>query len=264
MSEPAVAPAPSSSSASSAASAHAEQGRQERGKLVARAGVVGAGTLVSRILGLGRDMALAAIFDVDADRRLVRSPSRSRTPCARCSAEGAVSSAVVPVLSEKLAKDGDEAARRFFSRVRGASLVALVVVTVLGVLLARPLTALFAEGYKLRPGEFERTVDLTRAVFPYIFFMGTAALGMAALNANRRFAVAAFAPALLNVALLGAAAAAVADARPGAVAGATGRSRGACSRWSRSGRPCGASATADGPPSPSTPTSAACSRASRR
>ncbi len=199
MSEPAVAPTPSPS--------HAEQGRQERGKLVARAGVVGAGTLASRILGLGRDMALAAIFDVDATDAwwiAFTIPNSLRSLLA----EGAVASAVVPVLSEKLATDGDEAAKRFFSRVRGASLVALLVVTVLGVLFARPLTDLFAAGYKLREGEFERTVDLTRAVFPYIFFMGTAALGMAALNANRRFAVAAFAPALLNVALIGAAAAA--------------------------------------------------------
>jgi putative peptidoglycan lipid II flippase len=85
------------------------------------------------------------------------------------------------------------------------SLVALAVVTVLGVAFAGPLTELFAAGYRTRPGELERTVALTRAVFPYIFFMGTAALGMAALNANRRFAVAAFAPGLLNVALLAAA-----------------------------------------------------------
>jgi putative peptidoglycan lipid II flippase len=194
------------SEAPPAAPTHAEQGRQERGKLAARAGVVGVGTLASRILGLGRDVALAALFDVDATDAwwiafLIPNSLRQLL------AEGAVQGAVVPVLSEKLAKDGDEAARRFFSRVRGASLVALLVVTVLGVLFARPLTYLFADGYRARPGEFERTVDLTRALFPYIFFMGTAALGMAALNANRRFAVAAFAPALLNVALLGAMAA---------------------------------------------------------
>src|SRR4029077_3182682 len=99
----------------------------------------------------------------------------------------------------------DDAARSFFARVRGASLVALVTVTVLGVLLAGPLTDLFAARYSARPNELERTTALTRTVFPYIFFMGTAALGAAALNAKRRFAVAAFAPGLLNVAFLGAA-----------------------------------------------------------
>jgi putative peptidoglycan lipid II flippase len=176
---------------------------QERGLLVARAGVVGAGTLLSRVLGLLRDMALAAVFDreaTDAWWVAFTIPNALRSLLG----EGATSSAVVPMLSEKLANEGDAGARRLFARIRGAWLVALVAVTVLGMLLARPITELFAGGYHARPHEFERTVSLTRAVFPYIFFMGTAALGMAALNAKRHFAVAAFAPGLLNVALLAA------------------------------------------------------------
>jgi putative peptidoglycan lipid II flippase len=181
-----------------------EEGERERSRLVARAGVVGAGTLASRVLGLLRDMVLAAVFDRDATDAwwvAFTIPNALR----QLLGEGAVSSAVVPVLSEKLAKDGDDAARVFFARVRGASLVALVVVSVLGVVFAEPLTVLFAGGYRARPGELERTTMLTRVVFPYIFFVGSAALGMAALNAKRRFAVAAFAPGLLNVALLAAA-----------------------------------------------------------
>jgi putative peptidoglycan lipid II flippase len=177
---------------------------QERGRLLARAGVVGAGTLVSRVLGLLRDVAVAALFDreaTDAWSVAFTIPNALR----QLLGEGAVTSAVVPILSKKLAQDGDVASRRFFARVRGTSLVALAVATVLGMLAAEPLTDLFANGYRGRPGEFERTAMLTRAVFPYIAFMGTAALGMAALNAKRRFAVAAFAPALLNVALLAAA-----------------------------------------------------------
>ena len=69
-------------------------------------------------------MALAAIFDRDATDAwwvAFTIPNSLRSLLA----EGAVTSAVVPVLSEKLAKDGDEAAQRFFARVRGASLVAL-------------------------------------------------------------------------------------------------------------------------------------------
>src|SRR5580693_8202467 len=183
---------------------HQQEGLRERRGLLARAGVVGAGTLVSRLLGLLRDVVLAAVFDRDATDAwwvAFTIPNALR----QLLGEGAVASAVVPVLSEKLAKDGDLAAQRFFARIRGVSLVALAVVTALGVAFAGPLTELFAAGYRARPGELERTITLTRAVFPYIFFMGTAALGMAALNANRRFAVAAFAPALLNVALIAAA-----------------------------------------------------------
>jgi putative peptidoglycan lipid II flippase len=174
---------------------------EERGKLVARAGVVGAGTLASRLLGLGRDMALAAIFgreETDAFFVAFTIPNALR----QLLGEGAVSSAVVPVLASRLETGGDTAARALFARVRGVSRLALLAATALGMVFARPLTELFASGYHARPSEFERTVAFTRTVFPYIFFMGTAALGAAALNAKRRFAVAAFAPGLLNVAFL--------------------------------------------------------------
>jgi putative peptidoglycan lipid II flippase len=180
------------------------EGQAERSRLVERASVVGLGTLASRVLGLGRDMVLAAIFtreETDAFFVAFTIPNALR----QLLGEGAVSSALVPVLSQKLAQEGDASARSFFARARGASLAALVTATVLGVLFARPLTDLFAGGYHARPEEFERTVGMTRLVFPYIFFMGTAALGMAALNAKRRFGVAAFAPGLLNVAFLAAA-----------------------------------------------------------
>jgi putative peptidoglycan lipid II flippase len=177
------------------------EGDRERGKLVRRAGVVAAGTLASRLLGLGRDMALAAVFgraETDAFFVAFTIPNALR----QLLAEGATSSAVVPVLTKTMESDGPTEARAFFAKVRGVSLVALVIVSALGVLAARPLTRLFADGYEGNPAEFERTVNMTALVFPYILFMGTAALGMAALNAERRFAVAAFAPGLLNVAFL--------------------------------------------------------------
>jgi putative peptidoglycan lipid II flippase len=186
------------------AAQRAAEGKSEREKLVGRAGVVGAGTLASRVLGFGRDMAIAALFSraqTDAFAVALTIPNTLR----QLLAEGAVSSAVVPVLSARLADGGDAEGRAFFARARGISLVALLVVSVLGVLFAGPLTDLFAPGSHAIPGQFERTSNLTRMMFPYIFFMGTAALGMAALNAKKKFAVAAFAPGLFNVALIGAA-----------------------------------------------------------
>lgn len=180
----------------------ASEGEKAREKIVVGAGIVGAGTLLSRVLGFGRDAVIAALFDrreTDAFAVALTIPNALR----QLLAEGAVSSAVVPVLSGELAKGGDEPARAFFARARGVSLAALAVVTVLGIAFAGPLTMLFASGYE---GEkFTLTADLTRVMFPYIFCMGTAALGMAALNAKGRFAVAAFAPALFNVGIIAAA-----------------------------------------------------------
>ncbi len=171
----------------------------ERSKLVRRAGVVGLGTLASRVLGLAREVVLAALFSRDATDAFFAAftiPNALR----QLLGEGAMSSALVPVLSAKLTTEGDEAGRAFVQRARGVSLIALGVVTVLGMVFARELTELFAAGYHDRPGEFERTVSLTRAVFPYIFFMGTAAVGMACLHTKKEFAVASFAPGLFNVA----------------------------------------------------------------
>src|SRR5258708_28267753 len=124
-----------------------EEGEQERMWLVARAGVVGAGTLVSRLLGLLRDMALAAVFDreaTDAWWVAFTIPNALRSLLG----EGAVSSAVVPVLSDKLEREGDDGARRLFARLRGVSLLSLLLVTGLGIAFARPLTDLFACGYR--------------------------------------------------------------------------------------------------------------------
>lgn len=179
-------------------------GERERALLATRAGTVGAGTLASRVLGLGRDVTIAALFDrsqTDAFWVAFTIPSALR----QLLAEGSVQSAVVPILAGKLETEGDAAGRAFFARARAVSLLALALTCVAGVALAGPLTEAFAGGFHASPGKFERTRALTRLVFPYVFFMGTAAMGMAALNAKRRFAVAAFAPGLLNLGIVAAA-----------------------------------------------------------
>lgn len=180
---------------------NASEGEKERREITGRAGVVALGTLVSRLLGLLRDMALAAMFSRAAtDAWLIawQLPNLLR----QVLAEGAVQTAVLPVLSKIKEQEGDEAAQRFFRAMRGLSLFLLLLVSLLGVLFAPLLVELFASGFKTRPGQFERTVNLTRWVFPYIFLMGTAALGVAALNTHRRFVVTSFAPGLLNVSFL--------------------------------------------------------------
>ena len=118
--------------------AYVYQVLKKRAKLAGRAGIVGVGTLASRILGLAGDMAIAAIFtraETDAFWVAFTIPNALR----QILGEGAVSSSVTPVLSGKLAKGEEAEARAFFQRARGVSLVALAIVTVLGVLFARPL-----------------------------------------------------------------------------------------------------------------------------
>jgi putative peptidoglycan lipid II flippase len=178
-----------------------EAPRAELAAITGRAGIVAAGTLLSRVLGLGRDLVLAGVFTraaTDAFMVAFTIPNVLR----QLLAEGAVQNAVLPVLAKSQAEDGPEEARRFFRAARGLSLLVLLAVSALGVWLAPGLVELFAGGFHEVPGQFERTTQLTRWLFPYIFFMGTFALGVAALNTHKRFVVTAFAPALLNVAFI--------------------------------------------------------------
>lgn len=170
----------------------------ERRRIAKNAGIVGAGTLVSRLLGLVRDQTIAAVFSrgiTDAFFVAFTIPNVLR----QLLAEGAIQNAVLPVLVEVREKEGEDAARRFFRAIRGISLLALFAVTAAGVGFAPTLVDLFAGGYADVPGQLERTVLLTRWVFPYIVCMGTAALGSAALNTHGRFVATSFAPGLLNV-----------------------------------------------------------------
>jgi putative peptidoglycan lipid II flippase len=176
-------------------------GQDERRAIAGRAGLVGVGTLVSRVLGLGRDLTLAAFFPRAATDLFFVAftiPNALR----QLLAEGALSSAFVPVLAKVEEDEGEAAAERFYANLRGAMWLVLLVTCALGVLAAPWLCELFAAGFHARPGAFERTVAITRAVFPYLLFMGLAALGAGALQTRKRFGVAAFAPALLNVAMI--------------------------------------------------------------
>jgi putative peptidoglycan lipid II flippase len=176
---------------------------KERRAITARAGVVAAGTLASRLLGAARDSVIAACFSLDGTDAFFVAftiPNTLRVMLG----EGAVSNAFIPVFSEIRAREGESRAKAFYAALSGSMLVVLALVTALGIIAAPVLVPLYAAGYQSDPAKFQTTVSLTRWVFPYIFFMGMAALGMGALNTLKRFFVPAFAPALLNVAMIAA------------------------------------------------------------
>jgi putative peptidoglycan lipid II flippase len=177
--------------------------RQEQTAIARRAGVVGLGTLASRVLGAVRDAAVAAYFpiaDTDAFYVAWTIPNTLR----RVLGEGAVSAAIIPVFSEVNEREGHARARRYVAAISGMMLVILSLVSVVGVLTARFWTTLYAAGYRGNSEKFELAVTLTRVVFPYIGFVGMAALGMGILNSVGRFGVAAFAPSFLNLSVIAA------------------------------------------------------------
>ena len=116
--------------------------------------------------------------------------------------EGALSTAVVPMLSDYLVTRPRGEFNRLFRAILGAALVVLGTVTVLGVLTAPWLVRAMAPGFAGEPAQLELAVTLTRLMFPYLVLVGLAALVMGALNAHGRFFTAALGPAVLNVGMI--------------------------------------------------------------
>jgi putative peptidoglycan lipid II flippase len=177
----------------------------DRKNISGAAGVIAFFTLLSRILGLVRDMVMATLFGsgmaADAFFVALRIPNLLR----RLFAEGSLTIAFIPVFTEYLTlksrEDAFDLARIVFTIL---SLI-LVVVTVLGVLFAPFIVKIQAFGFGSSGVKYDLTVLLTRLTFPYIFFIGIVAFFMGVLNSLRHFAAPAAAPILLNVGIIGAA-----------------------------------------------------------
>ena len=176
--------------------------RDVRHGVVRAVGSIGLATLLSRILGFVRDMVVARAFGAgpvtDAFFVAFRIPNLLR----RLLAEGALSTAFIPVFTSSLTQDGRAGFRRMLRAVAGATAVALCAVSVLGMLAAPWIVRVMAPGWTSDPGQIGLAADLTRFMFPYLVLVGLASLGMAALNAHHRFFTAALGPAVLNVAMI--------------------------------------------------------------
>jgi putative peptidoglycan lipid II flippase len=184
-----------------AAPESAPQDSAEHSAIARRAGVVALGTLASRILGAVRDAAIAGFFSIAATDAFFVAWTIPNT-LRRVLGEGAVSAAIVPVFTELKQLEGPARARAYVAAISGMMLLLLGAVSVIGVLGAEFWSTLYAAGYRDDVYKFGLTVQLTRLVFPYILLVGMAALGMGILNSVGRFGVAAFAPTLLNVAVI--------------------------------------------------------------
>jgi putative peptidoglycan lipid II flippase len=162
-------------------------------------------TLLSRITGLVRESLKAVLFgagvQMDAFEAAFRLPNILR----RMFAEGAFSQAFVPILAEYQRQRGDAATRDLVGRVGTLLAIVLLVVTIAGVLAAPWLVYLLAAGFERTPGKVELTAQLIRIVFPYVLFVSLVSLAGGVLNVHRRFAVPAFTPVILNLAVIAAA-----------------------------------------------------------
>ena len=176
------------------------------GGLLRSSAVVGIMTMISRVLGLIRDVVVAGYFGAsgasDAFFVAFKIPNFLR----RLFAEGAFAQAFVPVLSEYRSQRDLTAVQFLVNRTAGSLGSVLLLVTLLGSLGSPLLAMLFAPGFYMSGSEsFGLAADMLRITFPYLMLISLTAFCGAILNSYERFAVPAFTPVLLNVCLIGSA-----------------------------------------------------------
>jgi len=164
--------------------------------------VVGITTLISRITGLIREMALSQAFGAgpltDAFLVAYKIPNFLR----RLFAEGAFSQAFVPVISEYKVKRSQEDVRDLVAGVAGTLGGVLFVVTLIGVIAAPILILLFAAGFEPADNQRDLAIQMLRLTFPYLFFVSLTALFSGVLNSYGKFAVPAFTQVIMNIVMI--------------------------------------------------------------
>ncbi|MDA8085893.1 MAG: murein biosynthesis integral membrane protein MurJ [Nitrospiraceae bacterium] len=171
-------------------------------KIARAAGMMSAATLISRVLGFVRDMVLAFYMGAtgvsDAFYVSFRIPNLLR----EIFAEGTMSSALIPVLSEYQLKEGDEGAASLVRAVFTFIVTVVGTVSLVGIVLAPFIVGGIAPGFLAHAEKFRLTVLLTRIMFPFLLFISLGALSMGALNVKGVFFLPALSSAVLNAAMI--------------------------------------------------------------
>ncbi|WP_028454306.1 murein biosynthesis integral membrane protein MurJ [Chitinilyticum litopenaei] len=159
-------------------------------------------TMISRVLGLAREMIISHTFGAGAATDVFFTAFKLPNLLRRIFAEGAFSQAFVPILAEHKTRHGDEATRHFVAKICGALTLALLVITALGILAAPLIIYVSAAGFSSNPAKFTLATELLRWVFPYILFISLASFVGSILNTYNKFSIPAFVPTLLNLSFI--------------------------------------------------------------
>lgn len=174
----------------------------EKRNIARAAGILGFATVLSRIMGMVRDIVVSRLFGAgyatDAFFAAFQIPNMLR----RFFGEGALTSAFVPAFSEWKAQKGDEAARELANICFTLLTIVMAVVTLLGIIFSPQIVHLMFPGFAAHPNKLELTVFLNRLMFPYIFFISLVALCMGILNTLRHFFTPAISTVFLNISMV--------------------------------------------------------------
>lgn len=175
-------------------------------RLLRSGAVISVMTMISRVLGLIRDMVVARYFPVDGATDAFYVAFRIPNLLRRLFAEGAFSLAFVPVLSEYKEKRDRESLKDLLDHVAGYLGLILLVITLIGMVAAPLVIWAFAPGFTSKPdARPDLAVEMLQITFPYILFISLTAFVSGILNTFHKFAIPALTPALLNIVMIAAA-----------------------------------------------------------
>ena len=137
----------------------------EKRNIARAAGVLGFATVISRIMGMVRDMAVSRLFGAglatDAFFAAFQIPNMLR----RFFAEGALTSAFVPIFSEYYTKQGKEEARELANICFSVLTAVMALIVLLGVVFSPLIVSVMFPGFRAEPSKMELTVFLNRMMF---------------------------------------------------------------------------------------------------
>lgn len=174
----------------------------EKRNIARAAGILGSATMLSRVMGMVRDMVVSRLFGAglatDAFFAAFQIPNMLR----RFFAEGALTAAFVPTFSTTLTQRGDEKARELANTCFTLLTIVMAGITLAGILFSPAIVGLMFPGFKGEPGKLELAILLNRLMFPYIFFISLVALCMGILNTLRHFFTPAISTVFLNISMI--------------------------------------------------------------
>jgi len=166
-------------------------------RMVRNAMIMMIGTFASRILGLAREILIAAFFgasrQLDAFYIAYTLANLSR----QLLAEGALSASFVPVFTRTLHKDGKDRAWELARQATSVLLIAGSAVVIFGIMFSPLLVSIMAPGFDA--SEHHLATVFTRSMFPFLLFISMAALAMGVLNSMNYYFIPSVAPALSNI-----------------------------------------------------------------
>ncbi len=172
--------------------------------LLKSTGIIGAATAVSRILGFVRDILIASFFGTGASIQAFLVAFRIPNLLRHFVAEGAASSAFVPVLSEYFVTKERREYWHLASVLLNVLVISLAIIVIGGVIATPLIVRVIAPGFVKDPEQLNLAIHLTRVIFPYIFLIGLAAYAMGVLNSQKHFTAPAIAPVFLNLSIIAA------------------------------------------------------------